>query len=65
MSDDRLLQSITRFLDASYPCRCTDPQCPGNFHEAVEIVELVRAHLLRSVPRSWATRFHDDTLRDV
>ena len=45
MIDERLVQRITGFLDANYPCRCDDPECPGNQHEAVMIVEILEEHL--------------------
>ena len=53
MTDDRLLNAITRFLDDHYPCRCGDDECPGNLYEAMEIVETVRSFLMASVPKCW------------
>lgn len=43
MNDDELVQRITAFLDANYPCRCGDRECPGNYWEAEAIVDIVRA----------------------
>ncbi|MEZ3160926.1 hypothetical protein AB1K54_10315 [Microbacterium sp. BWT-B31] len=53
MSDDRLLSAITRFLDLNYPCSCPDDDedCPGNYFEAVVIVEIVQAFLMDGIPQ--------------
>lgn len=44
MYDDHLRKKIESFLDANYPCRCGDADCPGNYHEAVIIAEMVHEH---------------------
>ncbi|BDZ64111.1 hypothetical protein GCM10025877_10490 [Agromyces mangrovi Wang et al. 2018] len=36
------LERITWFLDRNYPCRCTDPECPGNEYEAITLLEMIR-----------------------
>jgi hypothetical protein len=53
MPDDRLLRGIERFLDANYPCRCGDDECPDNLYEAMELVELVRSFLMANIPAYW------------
>lgn len=35
-------RAVERFLDDNYPCRCSDPQCPGNYYEAQELVRMMR-----------------------
>ena len=53
MRDDRLLRGIEGFLDANYPCRCGDDECPGNLYEAMALVEMVRSFLMANVPAYW------------
>ncbi len=60
MTDDRLLHRIEGFLDVNYPCRCEDEDCPGNFWEALTIVEIVHAFLSHNVPDYGLARLHGD-----
>ena len=73
MPDDRLLNRITEFLDANYPCGCADDECTGNYYEAIEIVELVRRVVvnargrptpLTSAERRMSARARNVNLRD-
>jgi hypothetical protein len=56
VTDDRLLTAVNRFLDDNYPCRCGDGECPGNYYESIEIVEMVRPFLLANVPKYWGAQ---------
>ena len=42
MTDQQIaVARVAEFLDLNYPCRCTDPECPGNEDEAFFIVDIV------------------------
>lgn len=40
---------VEEFLNLNYPCRCTDPECPGNEDEAFVLVDIVVETLLPDV----------------
>ncbi|MFC9918261.1 hypothetical protein [Agromyces binzhouensis] len=47
MTDQQIaVARVAEFLSMNYPCRCTDPECPGYEDEAFLLVDIVVETLL-------------------
>lgn len=47
MTDQQIaVARVAEFLNMNYPCRCTDPECPGYEDEAFLLVDIVVETLL-------------------